>query len=571
MVMAGRTLLFLFCMIAAVAFADNAPLVVELNKTTLFENRPIEGTVVIEHDVKDVIDVKSFTMDGKPLPVVFVKDAGTTPGSPIIRSTYRFQIDAQKEGLHILPSISVRSISGTFISPSIAYEVIGGNAGGSDDRQVILQLEAVADHPDPFYLGQTARFGYRMVFNDNIELKDQQLPLLEAEGFRKIGDQQVSDRRDTDKAIHQVIQVVKPINQGTFTFGSAYITGMAYREVSGGQRTYTTGELRADAPGVTVVVKAFPEEGKPASFNGAVGEDLDFRVFLLTLPEVTMGDQMLLSLNVSGKGDLADMPLPDLCCQPGFPGVFKQSDLPPVDEVRGPARSYVVEMRALTDKVTQIPSIEFSYYNPKTSKYVVVKSNPIPIVVNPAPGNINVPPSTAAEKIEQRVNAQEQQGAVWPNASTAPPSIEIKTIYALGTSDLRNLYFGTWWVFLLVPLGMFVLYGQMLVIQQREKEKSVPKVKDSLDFFEEAIQEKDNPAKFYNSLNYAFMLRLVECGWIPKTNIGPEQLPQVDICGEVREFLMRIEAGRFAGQGALTSDQIVEQARSLFERIHHHG
>ncbi len=563
--------IFLFCLTTQAVMADSASVLVELNKNSLLQQRPIEGTIIVEHDVNAKVDVSSFKQEGKSLTATFIKDASTVPGSPIIRSHYHFEVAPQSEGIHLLAPISVTVANDTYSSPALAYEVMGGGPQSADNRQIILQLENVVDYTEPLYLGQVARFGYRMIFNDNIELKEQQLPLLEAQGFRKIGDQQVADKKESNQASHRVIQVVKPINAGTFTFGPSYITGIAYREVSGGERIYTSAELRADAPALTVVVKGFPIEGKPPSFNGAIGEDLDFRVFLLTLPEMNVGDQMLLSLNVSGKGDLADIPMPDLCCQPGFSGVFKQSDLPPVDSLRGLSRTYVVEMRSLTDKVTEIPPIQFAYFNPKTSKYKVISSNPIPIVVNPAPEGINVPPSTAAEKIEQQVDNQEQQGAVWPNTPTVAPSLEIKTIYDLGPSDLRNLYFGTWWALFLIPLGGLLLYAQHLFFEQRKKQAAIPKIKESTDFFDEAMKEKDNPAQFYHSLNVAFMQRLKEYGYISDAAIGPEELPKIGICGEIREFLCRIEASRFAGQSGLTTDQIGEQARQFFDRIQRHG
>ncbi|WP_206973100.1 hypothetical protein, partial [Vibrio parahaemolyticus] len=77
--------------------------------------------------------------------------------------------------------------------------------------------------------------------------------------------------------------------------------------------------------------------------------------------------------------------LPNIRRQPGFDGFFQMSDLPAVGVLtdQGDAKRFLVMMRPLTEAITQIPGVEFSFFNPENETYSTLQSPPIPIKVRP--------------------------------------------------------------------------------------------------------------------------------------------------------------------------------------------
>src|SRR5262249_40157844 len=121
---------------------------------------------------------------------------------------------------------------------------------------------------------------------------------------------------------------------------------------------------------------------KPLSFNGAVGQ-FNFSAKLLSSPKVKVGDTMKLLLEVSGQGQLENVLPPDLCCQAGFSGLFKTSDLPPQTEMKENTKSFIVEIAPLFPTIDSIPPIAFSYFDPSFNQYQTIITPGIPIQVQP--------------------------------------------------------------------------------------------------------------------------------------------------------------------------------------------
>jgi hypothetical protein len=559
-----------------VAHADEPTIQVALDKSSLAPNVTIKGNILIGHDKDQLVDEKTFTLEEKPLAVKLVKQTAVAPDSPLIFSYYTFEMPPQTSGLHSLPSISVKVGSSVIRSPIQSYQVSGNNAAIQATDSSVLKLENIAELTSPMFQGQKGRVGYRLFFNQNFEVYEQNLPLLEMEGFKKVGGEQVADLQSGDYAVRQSIQEIQAVEPGNYTFGPSSIRARAYKYNASGGKNYTTEELKIESPAVNIVVEALPP-GKPASFNGAFGENLGFKVELYNYNDVIVGEKLTLKLTVSGEGDLKDIPQPDLCCQPGFPGRFKENDIPGLEEMQGNDKVFIVEMRPLSTSIKEIPSIEFTYLNPKTKKYMSLKSDPIPMRVGgdiksqidkedqkgipvPDPAPATPLPATPAPK-------EEKPPSTWPPATDATQPIEIESVYPLTTSDLRNRKFGTWSIFLLIPVGAVALYIQMDQKRRRERILKDIKKRTSDDAFADAVKNKNTISLFTSYLTEAFILRLQEKGIIPKTITSIQELPSEGICQEVKEFLNSIEEQRFSGRGVLDKDKLVSIAETLFKRI----
>lgn len=537
----------------------------QLDQDNISPTLPIHGTISIQHDVDQSIDPSSFFLENAPFHVKHLRDVEIAPDSPLRISLFRFEIEPQPSGLHLLPSISMKVGGKKYTTAATTYEVPALARTVEGSAKIILKLEPFVGNSKPLYVGQQTVVGYRIFYNENFDLKTQQLPLLEAKGFKKIGGDRISDIRQGALAIRMMEQDIEATTPGTYAFGPSFIVGYRYRNDSKGRKLQQGQEIRAEAPTLQIEVLDFPQLGKPPSFNGAIGEGIEFSVELLSHPEIYKGDKVSLALHFASDKDLSGIKLPELCCEPGFPGFFELSDIPPIPTPGNGSILYFVEMRSLTDKIRELPSIEFSYFNPKTEKYEVRKSKPIPLKVT-APPDKELPIAPEIQEPPEKAT-QNKEASAWTEGASKVQSIEIETIYPLEVSDLSDRNFGTWAALLILPMGIIALYIQMDLIQRRERRNAQVKQKESSDFLEQAKAATNHESEFYHLLEQALLLRLEEQGHLTGRSSTYHDLPMEGKCKEVREFIAALEEARFAAKEEKPRQEMIEDAAKLFYSI----
>lgn len=564
-------LLFAWCLLPLSLTADDVKVTVEIDDVDrLRAKTPIKGVITILHEEASKVDIGSFSIDGKPLKVEFVKDVKLSSDSSAILSSYRFTLEGKSKGIYLLPKILVHVGDNDFITVPFTYTVsndpsaVKQNSGNPSTPTVgssstdYLELKASVEGSKTLYLGQRAKLIYVYSFVGNIHLSEEQLPMLDAKGLKKIGDTEIKDYESNGIGHHVVSQEVEATTPGVYTYGPSYITGFSSYQDPSGKLFYSKKLLRADADAMTITVKAIPLDGRPLSFTGAIGS-YTFKVELASPPVASSGEKISLKISVAGNGALDDLKLPDLCCQPGWSGVFKQSDLPPSGFVHGDTKTFIVDVRPLAPSITEIPPIEFSYFDPVAEKFVTLKSAAVPL-------KVNVPKKSEKESSpklpEPAIKAKEPAPII-----SKPPLIEISGNMPLEPKDLHNVIFGTWWSLLAFPIGAAVIIFQVNLRRYLKVQAAKIKLKNGDEWFADALKETECTPAFYHALYRAFFYRLVEIGAIASTNITPEALPTTGISGKVREFLCSLEEKRYAGKDIPSKKAIVEEARNLFMKI----
>ena len=138
---------------------------------------------------------------------------------------------------------------------------------------------------------------------------------------------------------------------------------------------------------LTLEVKSLPENGKPASFAGAVG-NYNFKSEI-DKTELSTNEAFTLTLTVSGTGNVELLQMPT----PVFPPDFEVYD-PKVTSSVNPtsnglsgtkkAEFLVIPRRAGS---FTIPAVEFSYFNPANETYQTLQSEPYEIKVEKGAGS----------------------------------------------------------------------------------------------------------------------------------------------------------------------------------------
>ena len=145
----------------------------------------------------------------------------------------------------------------------------------------------------------------------------------------------------------------------------------------------------------SIEVKPLPTADQPKTFEGAVGQfSLATKV---NAQKVHLGDPVTMTLKVTGRGNFDRVSAPRIIEESGWrsyppSSVFKE------DDIVGISGTKTFEMVVIPDeKKTQLPAVQFSYFDPIVKKYVTLTSDITPIVVEgqnppvvaqaPAPGS----------------------------------------------------------------------------------------------------------------------------------------------------------------------------------------
>ena len=221
-----------------------------------------------------------------------------------------------------------------------------------------------------------------------------------------------------------------------------------------GGRIYSQTNKTVSAGKRTINVKQLPLEGKPADFSGAVG-DFDFSVST-SKTSLNASESLQAKVEVNGKGNLKLFQLPE----PNLPSSLEVYEPEFNEKVRttlagsqGKVSNNYTVVPEFKGKYP-IPSISFSYFNPKTEKYYTLSSGEIVINVLEGPANAlagNIPSATNRQAVVASGD-QFKFIKIKPNLTT------IGNDYFVGTS--------CFWLWLLLPLMLIPL--AILLRKKRE-------------------------------------------------------------------------------------------------------
>lgn len=216
-----------------------------------------------------------------------------------------------------------------------------------------------------------------------------------------------------------------------------------------GGRIYSQTNKTVSAGKRIINVKALPIEGKPADFGGAVG-DFDFSVNT-SKTSLNASESLQAKVEVNGKGNLKLFQLPE----PNLPSSLEVYE-PEFDEkvsttlsgMQGKVSNNYTIVPSFKGKYP-IPSISFSYFDPKAEAYRTLNSNEIVINVLQGPSNNSVGLAGVNSGNKQSVNTTGDQFnfiKLNPNLTTIGSSYFFK-----------STYFYLWLLLplLLIPIAIF--------------------------------------------------------------------------------------------------------------------
>jgi len=186
----------------------------------------------------------------------------------------------------------------------------------------------------------------------------------------------------------EVRRIAVPLRTGNLDIPAASLDveeGVRFRrDLFGGRRPTQIRKWRAVDRARRLVVKQIPADSTPASFAGAVGSGFSLTVSA-DRTVVKVGEPIALEFELRGDGNLETAALPRL----DSPGLLPASQFRvPDGEVTGRVeqgvKRFTAMVRVLSAGVTEIPALEYAWFDPTTERFQTVNSRPIALSVGAA-------------------------------------------------------------------------------------------------------------------------------------------------------------------------------------------
>jgi hypothetical protein len=337
--------------------------------------------------------------------------------------TYTYAVTPAKSGEFTIPVVATdangNSISATPVKLTVtAASAPTAAAVNSGNEVVFLKLS----FPKPkIYVGEPIVVRLDIYLRDDVQnFGNFQLTGTPADGFKpgKIVELQNQRRRvQVANRVYTVIPLAVPltaVRNGALTAGpfTANMVVVLPSQNEGGdpfiQHFFNQGQqkqisLATDAAGVESL--PLPEANKPANFTGAIG---NFTMTATAGPtNVTVGDPVTVRVQISGRGELDAIQLPDQSSLQNFK-IFPPTAKTEITDQLGLEGQKTIEeiVTPQNADVHEWPQFSFSFFNPDDGKYHTLTQAAVPLTVKAA--GTSPMPMIAANKTSAPENQSPQ-------------------------------------------------------------------------------------------------------------------------------------------------------------------
>ena len=261
-----------------------------------------------------------------------------------------------------------------------------------------------------------------------------------------------------------------------------------------GGRIYSQTSKTVSAGKRSINVKALPENGKPQNFGGAVGQ-FDFSV-TTSKTKLNASESLQAKVEVSGKGNLKLFRLPE----PELPSSlevyepeFEEKVRTTIGGMEGKVGNAYTVVPSFRGKYP-LPSISFSYFDPKKKKYVTLTSDEINIEVLEGPNNTAVGNGSLGTSNQQLVVPTGKQ---FHFIKLNPNLTKIGTNFFFGSNRFYLLLFGP---LLLIPIAVFSFKKREAMASDIEGNKMKRANRLARKYLSTAKKQLGNKEPFYVAL-----------------------------------------------------------------------
>ena len=263
-----------------------------------------------------------------------------------------------------------------------------------------------------------------------------------------------------------------------------------------GNTIYTQTSKKVASRKRIIKVKNFPENGKPESFNGAVG---NFDISLnSSKSQLKATESFQLEFKVNGNGNLKLFSLPEIIVPSSlekYAPEFKEKINTSLSGMNGEISNVYTIVPQYQGKYP-IPPVEFSFFNPKTEQYVTLYSNESIVDVLDGPTRLSESNVQASNSVSNSITSSDQFNFIKLNSNFT--QIDAKNII-----DSKKILF----TLFLIPIIILVLAIIYFNLRNKKVSENILKSRDAdllaRQYLNNAKIDINNKDSFYASLENA--------------------------------------------------------------------
>ncbi len=325
-------------------------------------------------------------------------------GNVTNRLTLTYTLVPKREGKFTIPPLEVR-VGGKVLKTLPATLTVA--PGESMKEAGDLAFAKISLPKKTLYVGEVVPMEVRLYLDANARWDLRAMPTLSGDGFTMRPFEKPSERNTVlaGKTYHLVTfsTVITPGKAGKISIGpvpvNLVVSRMSRRsqpfDIFGGGMGPAQ-EMNISAPTFEIDVKPLPVAGRPKDFSGAIGK---FAFEATGTPDrVKVGEPVSMKLTIKGSGNFDRIGQPPLAEPDGWTTYsakqeFNGSDSAGTEGVK----TFELPVTPTVNKKT-MPVFAFSFFDPETAKYVTLKNNAAPLIVEGAPVVVVPPPATESAK-----------------------------------------------------------------------------------------------------------------------------------------------------------------------------
>ena len=339
-----------------------------------------------------------------------------------------------------------------------------------------------------------------------------------------------------------------------------------------GNVIYTQTSKKVSSKKKNIKVKEFPSEGKPESFNGAVGK-FDVSLFS-SKSELKATESFQLELKVNGKGNLKLFSLPEIKVPSSlekYDPEFKEDIKSSISGMNGQISNTYTIVPQFQGKYP-IPAVEFSYFDPEAKKYVTIKTNESIVDVTEGPMNSDFTNNSGLSSNQNNT------------IQTIGQFNYIKLSSKFSSINSKKLLDSKLWLYTLLSIPFLIFIVILLLIKVTRKSMSdsdlITKNAEKLarKYLENAKIDISNKESFYSSLDQALFNFFKSKYMIRKEDFSKDKIKSIlikeniseNVINDVIELIESCEIARYTPASIDDMDKDYEKAVQIltnFENV----
>ena len=328
-----------------------------------------------------------------------------------------------------------------------------------------------------------------------------------------------------------------------------------------GNTIYTQTSKKVASRKRIIKVKNFPENGKPESFNGAVG---NFDISLnSSKSQLKATESFQLEFKVNGNGNLKLFSLPEIIVPSSlekYAPEFKEKINTSLSGMNGEISNVYTIVPQYQGKYP-IPPVEFSFFNPKTEQYVTLYSNERIVDVLDGPTKLSESNAQASNPVSNSITSSDQFNFI--KLSSDFVQIDRKNII-----DSKKILF----TLFLIPIIILVLAIIYFNLRNKKVSENILKSRDAdllaRQYLNNAKIDMNNKDSFYASLENALFNFIKSKYLIEREDFSKDRLKNIlekdkisdNIIEDLIDIINSCELARYTPTTPEGMDQDYEKA-----------